>query len=311
MILTVSLNPAVDKACNVGEIVQGNVNRLRSMVKTAGGKGINVTRMLRHYDMDVTATGFLGGYAGKYIESEVLLTGAKCAFVHVNGETRTDLNIIADNGYVTEILEPGPAISGETLDIFVAEYISLLEMNCNLVILSGSVPNGVPDNIYSQLIKLAYDRGIKTVLDTSGEALKKGISEAPYLIKPNQKELEYLLGRKLKSVREVAEQAVLLRNKGIAKVVISMGEQGIVCAEHEGVYYCKPPKMDVKNTVASGDCVVASYAMSEIRGDNPQEAIIWATALSAANVTTMENACTPSECVEKLRGILRCEQLDI
>lgn len=148
MILTVTLNPAVDKTYRTGELFPGRVNRMRSVDNIPGGKGINVSKILRQYDYEVTATGFLGGYQGKWMEAQLDRLKIRSAFVHVEEETRSSMNIVADNGYVTEILEPGPHISEAHLKEFGASFIRLAEES-SLIILSGSAAPAFPQ-IYTQ-----------------------------------------------------------------------------------------------------------------------------------------------------------------
>jgi len=177
MILTVTLNPAVDKTYRTGELFPGRVNRMRSVDNIPGGKGINVSKILRQYDYEVTATGFLGGYQGRWMEDQLDRLKIRSAFVQVDGETRTSMNIVADNGYVTEILEPGPHISDTQLKEFMQKFASLAEES-GLVILSGSAAPGIPTDIYARLIRSASSMGKQVILDTSGELLKEGVKAA-------------------------------------------------------------------------------------------------------------------------------------
>ena len=151
MILTVTLNPAVDKTYTTGELITGHVNRMRTAMSLAGGKGVNVAKVLRQYEFPVCATGFLGGYAGEFIENDLRSRQAACHFVHVDGETRSNMNILADNGYVTEILEPGPEVKAEQFEQFLQQYDNLLSF-CEVVVLSGSVARGLSDDVYALLI---------------------------------------------------------------------------------------------------------------------------------------------------------------
>lgn len=298
MILTITLNPAVDKTCHIQELLLGQVNRLQSTESIAGGKGVNVTKILRQFDYPVTAMGFLGGYSGRMIEETLEKMGAVCCFTHIEQETRVSTNILAENGYVTEILEPGPVITEEELQAFLEEYEKQL-VNCELVVLSGSIPGGVPGDIYGTLTRLARKQGCKVLLDTSGEALKRGVEAAPYLIKPNHKELEYLVGKKLGQKEELIEEAEKLLTRGIQKVLISLGSKGLLYVDKQGVILQPAYKIKAVNTVACGDTVVASYCMSELDNKEREEAVKCATALSAANATTAVSAEIPMETYEE------------
>lgn len=309
MVLTVTLNPAVDKTYTAGELITGHVNRMRTVMSLAGGKGVNVTKVLRQYNIPVCATGFLGGYAGNFIEDDLKSRKAACHFIRVDGETRSNMNILADNGYVTEILEPGPEISKEQFEEFLVQYDNLLSF-CELVVLSGTAARGLPENVYAQLIEKARIKGIKTLLDTSGESLRSGIRAKPYLIKPNIKELEYIVGHKLSNREAVIEAATAVHKEGIAHVVVSMGKKGIVSVSSGGyVYFAKPGKVPVLNTVGCGDCVVASYAMSIMKKELNEDAMRRAVAISAANATTIKSADIPLDMAEELLESITVEKL--
>ena len=249
MILTVTLNPAVDKTYTAGELITGHVNRMRSAMSLAGGKGVNVTKVLRQYEVPVCATGFLGGYAGDFIEDYLKGRQVDCRFIRVDGETRSNMNILADNGYVTEILEPGPEIGEEKLQQFLSQYEALLS-DCEIVVLSGSAARGLPDDIYVTLIEKARMKGIKTMLDTSGESLRNALFAKPYLIKPNLKELEYIAGHRLVNREAVVEAALEVHKSGIAHVIVSMGKKGLLSVSSGGyVYFAKAGTVRAVNTV--------------------------------------------------------------
>lgn len=309
MILTVTLNPAIDKTYTSGELITGHVNRMRTVMSLAGGKGINVTKVLRQYDIPVCATGFLGGYAGDFIENDLQGRKVACHFVRVAGETRSNMNILADNGYVTEILEPGPEISEEQYQQFLVQYENLLAF-CELVVLSGTAARGLPGDIYAVLIEKARVRGVKTLLDTSGESLRYGIGAKPYLIKPNLKELEYIVGHKLGNREAIIEAALEIHKGGIAHVIVSMGKKGLLSISSGGyVYFAKAGRIQVLNTVGCGDCVVASYAMSITKRESIEKSMRRAAAISAANATTLKSADIPLEVAKELMESITVEKL--
>lgn len=307
-ILTVTLNPAVDKTYTTHSVITGHVNRMRTMVKIAGGKGVNVTKILRQYGCEVAATGFLGGYSGQFIAEELEKRGAECRFVQVAGETRSNMNIIADDGYVTEILEPGPEITGEEKAEFMKQYDTLLD-ECGLVILSGSVARGIRADMYAGLIQLAAQKQVPAYLDSSGESLKLGIRAKPDLIKPNWKEMEYIMGHKIKDREEMIEAARFLHGEGIPRVIVSMGSKGLISVTDSGVYSAKAEGVKAVNTVACGDSVVASYAIAAAKGESEEQAIRRAGAVSAANATTIESAKIPMETAEALLNKIIVEKI--
>lgn len=308
-IMTVTLNPAVDKTYTTQGVIVGNVNRMRTVAKIAGGKGVNVTKILRQYGYEVAATGFLGGYSGRFIEEELIKRGAQCRFIHVTGETRSNMNILADDGYVTEILEPGPVISQEEKEAFLAQYDAMLS-ECGLVILSGSVAQGVDVGIYETLITRAAALSVPVYLDSSAESLCLGMRAKPLMIKPNWRELEYIMGRRITGREQIVESAGLLCSEGIPRVVVSMGSKGLVSVTKDGVLYARVTGIVPVNTVGCGDSVVASYAMSYVDGETEEQAIVRACAISAANATTAESADIPLETARELMNKIIVEKSD-
>ncbi len=306
MVLTVTLNPAVDKTCRLNELLLGQVNRLQSVMSVAGGKGVNVTKILRQFEYPVTAMGFIGGYTGQLIQERLTEMGAECHFTYIDQATRVSTNILADNGYVTEVLEPGPVISKDELSRFLSEYKRQLQ-RVDMVVLSGSIPQGVPEDIYETLTMLAKEAGCKVFLDTSGEALKKAVKAKPYLLKPNKKELEYLVERKLMNTEEIKEQIKKLLDSGVEKVIVSLGSKGFVYGDREGIIAQKPVKVKAVNTVACGDCLVASFCMSEMEGTDRMQAIYKAAALAASNATTSVSAQIPMELYREFTGSLQSD----
>lgn len=307
MILTVTLNPAVDKTYTTGSLMLGQVNRMRTVNNIAGGKGINVAKILRQYGYPVMAAGFLGGYTGEFIHSYMQEVGTECRFTKVAGETRTSINVIAEDGYITEMLEPGPVISGLELETLIETYAKALD-ECELVVLSGSVAKGIAADVYRRLIALGNEKGKRCILDTSGEALLHGMEAAPYLIKPNQKELEYIVGHRLKDMGEIIEAAKKLRQRGIGQVLVSMGKKGIISVAEEEVLWAKAPAVKTLNTVGCGDSVIASYAMSLVKEEDNYTALKRATAISAANAATLESGEISLEIAEELLEKIQIEK---
>lgn len=299
MIATVTLNPAIDKTAKAARMIPGQVNRMDSITNIAGGKGVNVTKILRQYEYEVTALGFLGGYTGRFIKEQLAGMGVECRFTEIGQDTRCNLNVISEDGYVTELLEPGPVISKEELEAFYSEYQEILG-KCELVILSGSIPKGVPENVYAVLTKMADKAGVKVLLDSSGEALKAGISAKPFMVKPNLKELEGLIGKKINDREEILTVADSFVKHGISHVMVSMGSKGLLYVHENEALYAKAPLVKAVNTVACGDSVVASFAMSLMKGDSMEQCLKRAVAISAANATTMESAVIPKDVAEEL-----------
>ena len=282
MILTVTLNPAVDRTCRMESLEPGRVNRIKSVHSVAGGKGINVARVLRSFHMPAAGAGFLGGLGGRFIESSMEEAGIECHFTKIRGETRTNTNILGEDGAVTELLEPGPPVTEKELAQFRKQFLGCLE-RCGTVVLSGSAPEGVPENIYGQLIEECHAAGCRVLLDTSGELLREGAKALPDLVKPNRKELEYLAGRELPSREELLKEARGLVRSGVGRVVVSLGEEGLLYVDREQELYQPAKRVAAVNTVGCGDTVTASFCMSLLAGEAVDISLRKASALAGVN----------------------------
>lgn len=299
MVVTVTLNPAIDKTCKAERLTRGSVNRMDKVQQIAGGKGVNVAKVLRQFGYPVKAIGFLAGSGGRFIEETLSKMGAVCDFTYVDGETRTSTNIIEKDGTVTEILEPGFGVTLAQAETFAEAFDEKIK-GAQVVVFSGSVPVGMPKDIYKRLILIAKKRGCKTFLDTSTEALMEGVEALPYFIKPNLAELEWYAGKELKDTSAVLECAREFIEKGISKVIVTLGKDGLLAVEEERFLYQRAYDVDVKNTVGCGDTVVASYVMSELEGEAFDMAVERAGKMAAAAAADETNGRVCMQTFEKL-----------
>lgn len=271
MILTVTMNPSVDTRYELEQLVIDDVNRVTPM-KTAGGKGLNVSRVLAQLGADVLATGVLGGHMGSYLEDLMDADGIPHAFSRVAGESRICLSILHE-GNQTELLESGPVIAADELEAFTASFTSLVK-GAACVTLSGSLPRGVDAGYYATLVQIARAQGIPVLLDTSGTALDAALAAEvkPTLIKPNLSEVNALVGASFSP--DGAEELVEALDRdarfaGIEWVVVTMGANGAV-AKHGGTCYrVSTPQISAVNATGSGDSTIAgyAYAMAEHEDD--------------------------------------------
>lgn len=286
MILTVTLNPSIDTSYELEHLIIDDVNRV-TPTKTAGGKGINVARVLGQLGDEVIATGFAGGYSGTSFTEMLDADGIKNRFTPIAGETRTCIALLHD-GKQTELLEYGPSISGTELEIFMKTYRELAEA-ASCVVLSGSLPRGLTTDTYAKLIEIANPMQKPVLLDTSGAALDAALeaSVRPTLVKPNLTEINALLGTSF-TPDEALElgQAVMAdsRFSGIAWVVVSMGSAGSVGYHAGQAWRVKTPPIPAVNATGSGDSTIAGFAHAIVAGENDE------TVLRIANTCGKLNA---------------------
>ncbi|MDI3480661.1 MAG: tagatose 6-phosphate kinase [Tepidanaerobacteraceae bacterium] len=288
MILTVTLNTSIDKAYIVENFKIGDVARVKEAVYTAGGKGLNVSRVVAALGEEVMATGFIGGFAGGFIEHELSRMNIPHEFVRIEGETRSCVNIIDEATHIqTELLEPGPLITQKDVDRFINLYKNLLQQ-ADVITMSGSAPRGVDINIYKTLIEIAKNYGKKVILDTSGEYLKVGIEAGPAMIKPNKKEAEQLLDVIIESAEDAGIAVRKLQNMGVEMPVVSLGSKGAVMASRSEILYAPAPRVNAINTVSCGDAMIAAFAVAMTRNYDAGEMLRLGVAVSAAKSMTTE-----------------------
>ncbi len=284
MIVTVTLNPSLDEDIFVDGLVLDEANRWVKLRRYAGGKGVNVSRAIHEMDGVTVAYGFIGGNAGRTLEILLDEEGVLSSFTPINQETRTNV-IITDTktGQQTRIDAPGPRISKRELDRLLKK-VRQIRPNPDLLVVAGSMPPGVPVNIYYDIIMEARDRGIRSILDADGRWLVEGIKAKPYLIKPNVHEAEMLLGRKLPTEKDIIDAALSLVETGIEVVVISRGREGIIAVTKEHLVKAVPPQVKVRSTVGAGDCTIAGLLLKLASGEPLIEACRLAAAMGTAAV---------------------------
>ena len=309
MILTVTLNASVDKLYLVDGVNPNSVMRVKQVINTAGGKGLNVSRVAAAAGEKVLATGFLGGFSGEYIKSLLAQDGIDSDFVKIDGETRSCINV-ADltTGKHTEFLEPGAKVSETEQQTFLERYKKYLPL-CSVAVLSGSLPQGIEPEFYGTLISLAKEQGKKVILDTSGEPLKKSLTFRPTLIKPNADEIRQLCGLSDDSTESLQHAASELYRSGIEIVIISLGKKGSMAACEKGIFLCDSPYVDVVNTVGCGDSMVAGFAVGLARGYSFEDTVRMGVAASAANAATMTTGSIRQEDLQRLRPLVHIQRL--
>lgn len=267
MILTVTLNPAVDRTIWVNGLVPGGLHRVQRSTMDAGGKGINVSRALRGLGGATEVVALLGGRTGEAIRRALESEGLSGEYLTVEGESRTNIKVVeSPTGRLTEFNEAGPILGPDGLDQ-VAEAIARRLEGAKWLVLSGSLPPGAPSQAYQRLIEAARRSrpGVPVALDASGDALRLGLRAAPDLIKPNRDEMEELLGRSLPDVEACKKAVAEVRAWGVGRVVLSLGAEGALFAAAEGCYWAKSKPIDVASPTGCGDTLLAAtlYALSQ------------------------------------------------
>lgn len=262
MILTVTLNPSVDIGYQLNAFELDGVNRVETVSKTAGGKGLNVARVLRLLNEDTGAAGFLGGSLGNFIHTQLQELGVKDFFIEIEGETRNCIAILHE-GKQTEILESGPEIAEADAERFIKGYRGWLQA-MDVITLSGSLPKGMPDDYYARLIAIAAEAGVPVLLDTKGELLNQALrtDKKPFLIKPNEDELADLLGEKPENLIAALHAPIFA---GIEWIVVTLGAKGALVKHLDTIYKVSPPQVNAVNPVGSGDSVIAGFASGLVR----------------------------------------------
>ena len=300
MILTVTLNAAIDKRYVVEGFRTGEINRVKECTYVPGGKGLNVSKPASIYGAEVVATGFAGGHAGAYIEDALKPFGIRSAFYHVDAESRSCINIWDEvNQVQTEFLEPGFTLTEEDFAGFEAKFRQLVQ-EAKVVAMSGSVPKGLDGTAYQRLVKIVKDAGIPVILDTSGKLLEMGIEAIPTMIKPNIDEIRMLTGKRCDDISEIIEAARAIHERGVKIVAVSLGADGSLAVGDDGIFRARVPKIDAVNTVGCGDSMIAGFALGLSKGLPLEETLRLASAISAAAAMREETGFFVMEDMEKL-----------
>jgi len=282
----VTLNPALDKTIEIDEFRIGNVNRIAATRVDVGGKGINVSKVIKELQHESLALGFLGGSSGNQIKEYLNNSNINNDFLSVKGETRTNIKIIDKiNNTHTDINENGPSVTLEDINNIKDKIIKHCRSE-SLVILSGSVPSGASSSIYGEIIKAIKNKGGKVILDADGDMLMQGIKAGPYIVKPNIDELEKAFGISIDNEAKIIETSKKILEYGVKYVVISQGSEGSIFISRDKIAKVAGLKVEVKSTVGAGDSMVAALAIATENNYSFEETMKLACATSAANVMT-------------------------
>lgn len=265
MIYTVTFNPAIDYVVYTNEMTVGKVNRSKSEQMYCGGKGINVSLILSELGIPSMALGFVAGFTGLAIENGIAEEGVKTDFIHLeNGYSR--INIKIKSGVETELNGQGPQIPEDAISQLYKK-LDQLEDGDTLV-LAGSIPVSLPSDIYEKILARVSNRNIKTVVDATKDLLLNVLKYKPFLIKPNNHELEEMFGITLSNEDEIIAHAKKLKEMGAVNVLVSMAGDGAILIDADGkIHKCGVCKGKVKNSVGAGDSMVAGFLAGLYKGD--------------------------------------------
>ena len=294
MIYTLTLNPAIDYYITVDDFKSGVVNRTKGEKINFGGKGINVSIVAKELGLKSTCMGFVGGFTGEALENHLKQKGIDCDFVKVQGNTR--INVKLND---TDINSAGPDISESDLQHLYKKVDNL--KNGDFLVLSGSVPKTLPQNIYEDILNGFKNKGVNFVVDAEGELLLGTLKYSPFLIKPNHHELGNIFGVEINSFDDACVYAKKLQEKGARNVMVTMGEKGAVLIdENGGVCTHSSPNGDVVSAVGSGDSSVAAFLAKYLSGDSYKNCLAFAVA--AGSATAFSSGLATKDEIIKILG---------
>ena len=299
MIYTITFNPSLDYTISVRGFETGKINRTEHESIFAGGKGINVSMVLRNLGTDSTALGFIAGFTGKEIERRLKEQGIQTDLIEAE-EGYSRINVKMKDGKIeTEINGAGPVIKEAQIHALYEKLDRLT--NEDLLVISGSVPSCLPDDMYERILERLAGKDIPVVVDAAGGLLKKVLPYHPFLVKPNNHELGDIYGVNLKTRKEVIPYAEKMRAQGAQNVLVSMAGEGAVLAAEDGkIYECAAPKGVVRNSIGAGDSMVVGFIEAYLRtGKDYEESLIWGSCTGSASAFSL--GLTTKEQAEELR----------
>lgn len=309
MILTVTLNAALDLTYRVPRLTPHASHRVREVTERPGGKGLNVARVLAALGFETTVTGFAGGDTGRELRTLLAAdrTGVTDALVEVSGRTRRTVGVVDEStGDTTQLNEPGPHVGPQEWDSFLDAYRLLLRSGTEAVALCGSLPPGVPVGAYAELVREARTTRTPVLLDTSGEPLRRGLAARPELVKPNAHELAGITG-----TSEPLRAARAAQRRGARAVAASLGADGMLMVTQDGTWSAGVPERLTGNPTGAGDSAVAGLLSGLAEGLPWPDRLARAVALSAATVRSPVAGEFDEETHARLLPSVRVQQVDI
>ena len=282
MILTLTINPAIDRNVTADRLVFEDRAYILSTNETAGGRGINASCVIHAFGGKTLAILTSGGKSGKRLEELVRAYGFPVEVAHIRNEIRTNLTITDKHGLTIKLNEAGPAMDKQELEKLEKLTLRRLE-KARWLMLCGSLPPGVPADFYARLIKAASKRKVQTVLDTDGDALQLGIEASPTVVHANQGEAERLLGAALLTRAHFIDAARKMRDMGADSVILSLGSRGAVGANGNTMVEVLPPRIDAVSPIGAGDALAAAFTWAMVKKNDFEDAVRWGVAAGTAS----------------------------
>jgi 1-phosphofructokinase family hexose kinase len=284
LILTLTINPAVDRTVTVDKLVFEDRAYILGRAEAAGGRGVNASQVIHAFGGKTLALLTSGGAAGRHMEESLAGMGFPFEAVHVAAESRINLTISDKQGLTVKLNEVGaPLAEGEIRAI--RDLTEALLEKARWLMICGSMQPGVPPHFYCELIELAQARGVKTLLDTDGEALQHALEAKPSVITPNQQEAERLLGRALLTRTQFLEAVARIHAMGPESVIVSLGSRGAIGASQEGIFEALPPRIESLCPIGAGDALAAAFAWSMDKGKSFADSLRWGVAAGTATAS--------------------------
>lgn len=310
MITSITLNAAIDRIYELESVEVGGTNRVSHCMEDAGGKGMNVAKVLQALGADVLVGGFAGGMNGTRIKELLDKRGLPHELIRIAGETRVCLTVLDSSaGEGTELLESGPTILKEEWESM-RKWLGEKTKEGDYFVLSGSLPKGLPKSAYAELIEVINANGAKAILDTSGEALLLGMEEKPFAIKPNEQEIAEVLGKKAFTENDLIRFGEKCVNDGIEHICITLGSAGAIFFNKEGCFKAETPKIEVVNPVGSGDAFIGGLAYGMSTGEGIKNTYRRAIACGAVNAANRDIGYVKAELVNKLISEIQVKKIN-
>jgi 1-phosphofructokinase/tagatose 6-phosphate kinase len=313
MIITVTLNPALDKTLEVPNFTPGRRHRSVEQVTMPGGKGVNVARAIKRLGQPVIATGLAGGATGTRIVEALNDEAILNAFVRIRDESRTNTAVLdPTSGLQTEINERGPAVSAQELELF-REKLLYLAKGASMCVFAGSLPRGVETDVYADLIREVKRLGVLTVVDTEGEPLRLATRAEPDVISPNELEAEELVGQEFNDVADRAQAVVEMTRIGAGEAIMTVRDGCYATVHEEGptLYRVSVEEQEARSRIGSGDAFLAGYVAARYAGRSPVDCLRYGVACGAESIQHFGAGMLDPGKVDRLLGEVVAEQLEI